>query len=419
MSEIWAALFAVRSISRGSARRRSKGMTLSPTRSFALVATLIGSLLAASATPTPLYGDYAARWHFSSATLTVVYALYAIGVLTSLLLAGRLSDRIGRRPVLAVALVGLLVAMGLFMAARSEAWLFAARTVQGLSTGLALGAAGAALLDLQPRGDARQAGLVNGVVTVGGIATGALVSGTLVQLAPDPTVTPFAVMAVVFGAGLLALTAIPETVDRGSSGSLRPERPHVPRSMRRTFALSAAGVVASWSIGGLYLSLAPTLASGILNSRDHIVGGLAVFALAGAAAFGQVLFKRLGSRSALRVGLLTLAVGMTALVATLSSGSALAFFAASALTGSGLGVAFMGALREVSVAAPAADRGSVMSAFFVVAYLSLSLPAIGAGITATDVGVEPTFRVFGLGVVVLALGLTLTARRRAPAVSPA
>ena len=197
-------------------------MTLSPTRSFALVATLIGSLLAASATPTPLYGDYAARWHFSSATLTVVYALYAIGVLTSLIVAGRLSDRIGRRPVLAVALVGLLVAMG-----------------------------------------------------------------------------------------------------------------------------------------------------------------------------------------------------MTALVATLSSGSALAFFAASALTGSGLGVAFMGALREVSVAAPAADRGSVMSAFFVVAYLSLSLPAIGAGITATDVGVEPTFRVFGMGVVVLALGLTLTARRRAPAVSPA
>src|SRR2546423_7995032 len=114
-------------MSQTGTRPRSKDMTLSRTRSFAVVALLIGSLLAASATPTPLYGDYAARWHFSSATLTVVYALYAIGVLTSLLLAGRLSDRIGRRPVLAVALVGLLVAMGLFMAARAGGWVFAAR----------------------------------------------------------------------------------------------------------------------------------------------------------------------------------------------------------------------------------------------------------------------------------------------------
>jgi MFS family permease len=397
-------------------------MTLSRTRSFAVIAVLIGSLLAASATPTPLYGDYAARWHFSSATLTVVYAVYAIGVLTSLLVAGRLSDRVGRRPVLATALLGLLLAMGLFMEAHSEAWLFAARSVQGLATGLAMGAAGAALLDLHPRGDARHAGLVNGVVSAGGIATGALLSGTLVELAPDPTVMPFAVMFVVFAAGLLALTAIPETVPRRESQagpSWRPERPYVPRAMRRTFALAAAGVVASWSVGGLYLSLAPALAGGILDSHDHLIGGLAVFALAGAGAFGQLLLRALQSRVAFRAGLLTLAVGMAALVATLSTGSALAFFAASALTGTGFGVAFMGALQEISVAAPAADRASVMSAFFVVAYLSLSLPAIGAGISATDVGVEPTFRVFGLGVATLALGLTLTAGRRTAVSSPA
>jgi MFS family permease len=397
-------------------------MTLSSRNAFAVVALLIGSLLAASATPTPLYSDYAARWHFSSATLTVVYAVYAIGVLTSLLAAGRVSDRIGRRPVIAVALAGLLVAMGLFMGARSEAWLFAARSIQGLATGLALGAAGAALLDLEPRGDARQAGLVNGVVSALGIATGALLSGTLVEVAPDPTVTPFAVMFALFVAGLLGISAIPETVARSdddTGSSWRPQRPRVPGDMRGTFALAAAGVVASWSIGGLYLSLAPSLASDILHSQDHVVGGLAVFALAGAGTFSQVLFKGLEPRAALRFGLLVLAAGMAALVATLSTGSAPAFFAASTLTGLGFGVAFMGALRLVSVATPEAHRGSVMSAFFVVAYLSLSLPAIAAGITATDVGVEPTFRVFGTAVVALALGLTVTAARRSVVASPA
>src|SRR3954468_1159541 len=392
-------------------------MRLSRSRAFTVVALLIGSLLAASATPTPLYGDYAARWHFSSATLTVVYAVYAIGVLTSLIAAGRISDKIGRRPVMAVALAGLLIAMGLFMEARSEAWLLAARSLQGLATGLALGAAGAGLPHLQPCGDARKAGLVNGVVSAGGIATGALLSGTLVEIAPEPRVTPFAVMFALFAAALLGVMAIPETVERSAAeagSSWRPQRPRVPREMRRTFALVAAGVAASWSIGGLYLSLAPALAGGILHSRDHVIGGLAVFALAGAGAFGQVLFRELSASSALRMGLLTLAAGMAALVATLSTGSAFAFFAASTLTGAGFGVAFMGALRDVSVTTPPEHRGSVMSAFFVVAYLSLSLPAIAAGIAATDVGVEPTFRVFGAAVVALALVLpaTATAARR-------
>lgn len=397
-------------------------MSLSNSRAFAVVALLIGSLLAASATPTPLYGDYAARWHFSSATLTVVYAVYAIGVLASLVAAGRISDRIGRRPVLAFALAGLLIAMGLFMEARSEAWLLAARSLQGLATGLALGAAGAALLDLQPQGDARHAGLVNGVVSAGGLAAGALLSGTLVEIAPEPRVTPFAVMFALFAAGLLGVMAIPETVEReaGEAGSSwRPQRPRVPREMRRTFGLAAAGVVASWSIGGLYLSLAPALAGGILHSRDHVIGGLAVFALAGAGAFGQVLFRRLSANAALRMGLLTLAAGMAALVATLSTGSALAFFAASTLTGAGFGVAFMGGLRDISVTTPPEHRGSVMSAFFVVAYLSLSLPAIGAGISATDLGVEPTFRIFGAAVVALAIGLAVTASRQRDSASAA
>jgi predicted MFS family arabinose efflux permease len=395
-------------------------MTLSRTRSFGVVALLIGSLLAASATPSPLYGDYAARWHFSSATLTVVFAMYAVGVLAALLGAGRLSDRLGRRPVIAAALVGLLVAMGLFMEARSVAWLFAARGLQGVATGLALGAAGAALLDLQPRGDARHAGLVNGIVSAGGLAIGALLSGTLVDLAPDPTVVPFAVMAAVFTFGLLALIGIPETVERGETPSvpLRPQRPRVPATIRGRFAIAAVGSIASWSIGGLYMSLAPALAAGILHSRDHVIGGLAVFVLAGAGAVGQLLLRELSARAALNIGLLALAAGMAALVGTLSTGSAFAFFAASALTGVGFGVAFMGALRELSLAAPEACRGSVMSAYFVVAYLSLSLPAIGAGILATDVGVEPTFRVFGAAVAALALGLTAVAARR-PAVASA
>src|ERR1700760_2480740 len=124
--------------------------TLSPKLAYALVAVVISLALFASGTPSPLYGTYRELWGFSSAVLTLIYATYAFGVLASLVLAGRISDQWGRRPVLLVSLGALLVTSVLFMLADSVAWLFVARGLQGLATGLALGAPRAAPLDLHP-----------------------------------------------------------------------------------------------------------------------------------------------------------------------------------------------------------------------------------------------------------------------------
>src|SRR5215208_4796681 len=216
---------------------------LAPPLDFALVAGIITLALFASATPSPLYADYAASWHFSTPVLTAVYAVYAVGVLTSLLLIGRLSDEIGRLPVLIGALVALLLATLLYIAAQSVVWLFAARAVQGLATGAALGAAGAAMLDLHPRGDAVQAGLVNGVGSALGIGFGAAISSVLVQAAPDPRVTPFLLVFVLFAAALAGTLALRESVPRTERPRLRPQRPQVPRSIRPAFVLASLGVI--------------------------------------------------------------------------------------------------------------------------------------------------------------------------------
>src|ERR1700712_2145781 len=136
--------------------------TLTPTAAYALVAYVIGLALFASGTPSPLYATYRELWGFSPVVLTLVYAVYAFGVLASLLLAGRVSDEVGRRPVLVVSLSVLLATTIVFMFADSVAWLFAARGIQGLATGLALGAASAALLDLHPTRDTHSVGLANG-----------------------------------------------------------------------------------------------------------------------------------------------------------------------------------------------------------------------------------------------------------------
>jgi MFS family permease len=90
---------------------------LSPAAAYGLVASVIGLALFASGTPSPLYTSYRALWGFSPAVLTLVYATYAFGVLASLILAGRISDEIGRRPVLLTSLAVLIVTSVLFMLA--------------------------------------------------------------------------------------------------------------------------------------------------------------------------------------------------------------------------------------------------------------------------------------------------------------
>ena len=187
---------------------------LSPPLAYGLVAAVIGLALFASGTPSPLYATYRELWGFSSVVLTLVYATYAFGVLASLLLAGRVSDQWGRRPVLLVALGALVVTSVLFMFADSVAWLFVARGIQGVATGLALGAASAALLDLHPRRDPAGVGLTNGVVSAGGMGLGVLLSSLLVQLAPAPRVLPYVLLAVLFSIAFVGALLMPEPVNR-------------------------------------------------------------------------------------------------------------------------------------------------------------------------------------------------------------
>jgi MFS family permease len=377
---------------------------------FALVAGIVSLALFASATPTPLYADYAADWGFSTPVLTAVYAVYAIGVLSTLLLIGRLSDQVGRRPVLLGALGALLIAIVLFMVARSVEWLFAARALQGLATGAAIAAAGAAMLDLHPRGDAVQAGLINGVGSALGLGAGAAISSLLVEEAPDPRVTPFVLVFVLFLVALAGVLTLRDPVERVDAVRLRPQWPAIPRSIRPEFVLASLGVISSWSIGGLYLALSPSVATDLFDTHSHLAGGATVLAMAGTGGIAQLAFRRLAPRTAMWWGSLMLAAGMAGTVVALSADSAALFLAGAVLTGTGFGVGFMGSIRLISTTAPLEQRAAVMSAFYVVAYMSLSVPTLIAGFAVPELGLEQTFRIFGSIVVVLGLATAAGAR---------
>src|SRR5712691_11547264 len=240
--------------------------TLSPRIGYAVAALVVGLGLFASVTPSPLYRSYSVLWHFSPLTLTLIYATYAFGVLASLLLAGGVSDDVGRRPVLLVALGALMASSVLFMVAGSAAWLFVARGLQGLATGAALSAASAALLDLHPRRDPAGVGLTNAVSAASGIGLGMLVSASLVQLGTAPRVVPYVVLLVLFALAFAGAYWMPEPVAERRRWRLSAERPSVPAVVRRPFLLASLAVLSSWSIGSLFFSLGPQLAAHLFGS---------------------------------------------------------------------------------------------------------------------------------------------------------
>ena len=387
---------------------------LSPKAAYGLMAAVIGLALFASGTPSPLYGTYRVIWSMSPLTLTLVYATYAFGVLATLLIAGPISDYVGRRPVLLVALGALMVATVMFMVADSVAWLFAARAVQGLATGLALSAASAALLDLHPRRDTTAVGLHNGAASAAGMGLGVLVSATIVELLPAPRILPYVAAFILFGIAFAGTMAMLEPVAEPVGLRLRPQRPAVPLAVRPAFLLAALGVVSSWSIGGLSLALGPQLLGNLFHTGDHLVGGLSVFALAGTAAVAQLVFRRSAPWAGAAGGSVALGAGLLGIVLATASRSGAIYVAATVLAGAGFGVAFLGALRALSSAIPAEHRSSVMSAFYLVAYASLSVPAILAGILTTPLGLDATFEIFGSVIAIVAFIVAALAWRTRP-----
>jgi MFS family permease len=385
------------------ALRRTSGLTLGRAPAFWLLAVILGLLLFASSAPSPLYIVYAAKFHFSSITLTSVFAVYALGLLASLVIAGSVSDHVGRRPTLLVALAIEVVGMLLFAEAQGVGWLFAARGLQGIATGIAMGAISAALLDLQPLTSPRLGALVGVAAPLGGLAAGALGAGLLVQYGPNPTRLIFWLLFAVFAVAIIVATAIPETVHRAGpwAHSLRPSVA-VPGPMRVAFIATIPCLLASWALGGLILSLGPSLTAGVLGDTSHVAGGLPIFIMTGLSSLASIWLRDTHARSTARGGLAALIAGVALALIGLEAGSLVLFLLGTAAAGLGFGPAFAGAFRSLAGRAPVDQRAALVSAILVVSYLAFSLPAVAAGAAITQFGLHETADVYGIALIVIA-----------------
>src|SRR5580693_6682963 len=227
----------------GAASGYARQAVLPRAAGFWLVAGVLFLLLFASGAASPLYGVYQAQWRFSSTTLTAVFGVYALVLLVTLLVFGSVSDYLGRRRVISVAMAA--GACGLFLAAHGVGLLFAARALSGASAGTATSAGGAALIDLQPEGSGR-APVVTSAATLLGLAAGALGTSALVQYGPAPTHLVWWLLLGASAVGAVVVLAIPETAARrpGVLAALRP-RVAVPRRARTTFAVALPYMIAA------------------------------------------------------------------------------------------------------------------------------------------------------------------------------
>lgn len=372
--------------------------------SFVAVAAISVLFMAASSAPSPLYVVYQAKWHFSATTLTVVFAIYVLGLIASLLVLGALSDHLGRRPVLAAAIALEMVALVVFVLAGDVDVLCLARLLQGIATGAAVSTLSATLVDLDPPHAPGRAGLINGVAPTSGLAVGALGCGALVQYAPSPTHLVWLLLLGGMALAVLAVGRIPETSARraGIAASLKP-RLGVPERLRPDFYSLVPILVASWALGGLYLSLGASVAAGIFGLTNHLIGGLVVTLLCATGSLTALALRTRPVATVLRIGSVMLAVGTAATLTGVLNDTVALAVAGTVLSGIGFGASVLASFATLARISGPAERGELFSVAYVVAYTAFSVPAVIAGFAATSAGLRDTSVVYSSAVIVLGL----------------
>jgi MFS family permease len=376
---------------------------------FAAAAFLLN--MGFSAVPTPLYVLYQRRDHFSTIMITVVYAVYAVGVIASLFLGGHVSDWVGRKRVFVPALLVNVVSAAVFILDPSLTGLIVARILSGISVGLTTATATAYLAELHLRTrwrESRRAEIVAIAANLGGISSGPLVAGLLAEWGPAPLRLPY----IVFAAALLVLSALvafsPETSFRPSQPpAWRPQRIVVPLRARPTFFAATAAGIATFAVYGVFNSLAPGFLAGTLGDRSLALSGAVAFAAFAAGAIAQIGLSRASAATVLQWGPRVLIPGLALLVAGMWVPSLALFIIGGVLTGAGGGLIFRGALVTAASTAPAGSRGEVLAGYFLGAYVGLSVPVIGLGIATEHAPARTVMLYF---VIIVAAAILLSTR---------
>jgi MFS family permease len=355
---------------------------------------------AVSAAPTPIYRFYRETLGLTPFAITFIFAVYSFTMIATFLTIARLSDYVGRKPMIVLALGLNAVALLLFFVADSAGALVAARAVQGVGTGIALATLGALITDTAPQ----WAATLNSVTAFIGLALGSLISGVFVTFAPWPTHLIYAVLLGVTLAEMVILAWIVETTSRkaGAWSGIRPKLT-VPKAaagpMARLFPLT----LSAWALGGFYLSLMPSLMIAATGVRSPLIGAAVVSALMVSGGLSSYATRALDAGTTVRASSASLAIGIVITLFAIAAGSPLGMVFGTIVAGAGFGASYGASLRVLLPLASAHERAGLLSAYFVESYLAFALPAIAAGLAAPRFGLVATGLLYGSALALSAL----------------
>ncbi|MDT5300175.1 MAG: hypothetical protein QOG79_3417 [Mycobacterium sp.] len=385
---------------------------------FALLAYAFAVIMVGTTLPTPMYALYANHMHFAVFTTTVIFATYAVGVLGALLLFGRWSDAIGRRPVLLAGAAFALASAVVFLFADDVALLLVARLLSGLSAGIFTGTATAAVVEAAPPAQRDRAAVVATIANIGGLGAGPLLAGVLVEYAPHPLQLSFVVHIVLVVLAIGAVLLAPETSAR--TGRIGFQRLSVPAEVRQVFITGATAAFAGFAVTGLFTAVAPSFVAEVIGIDNHAVAGAVACSIFAASAVAQLSARRMPTQRAVAIGCAILVVGMVILAVALHFSSLAGLIAGALVSGVGQGISFSRGLAAVAELAPADRRAEVSSTYFVVAYVAIALPVVGEGLAAQHWGLRTAGVSFAIAIAVLSaicLAMILVQERRPAAES--
>jgi MFS family permease len=395
-------------------------MTLRKRGSFWTAALVLALCLWASGAPSVLYPVYAAEWNLTPVITTSVFGAYPLALLLVLFFFGSISDTIGRRRAILIGVALIAASAAVFAVAPNVGFLYAGRVLQGIGTGLAIGAASASLVENNFTGNPRFASSLTTVATSTGLTLALVISGALAQLAPLPLVLSFGVL-LVLAVVTFALTLLtPRDATAGARWTFTA--PRLAPGLLRPFVLATMSVSIAYSVGAIFLSLGSSMARELTGTSDLLVIGLLLGSSSLSIGITALFLSRVGAHAAIVVGAGLSLVGLGFMVAASATGSLALLLAWCLVGGVGYSFAFTGGLSLASRIAPSHHRGATLSLLYLYSYLAQAVTAVGAGALATNLGLETAVEIAApvLGVLsITAIALTVVDRRmaRMPAVT--
>ncbi|WP_337861050.1 MFS transporter [Ferroplasma sp.] len=344
--------------------------------SMATGGLLLFFLMMGSNVPATLYEIYAVKFRFNTLILTGIFATYVIFLVPTLLISGKYADKHGRKSIVYAGIVLAIAGLLSFIFAANYYELFMARAFQGAATGLISGPLTALLVDLDR--DKTKASFITTISTSTGTATGPFLGGAMAEYFIFPLESVYFISLVLLVIISIFVVKMPETVHRKEL-KINIKKPVMPENVKRILLFSSFSSFVAWSVTAFFMSLAPSYITTVFGLNNYAIAGGIVFLMLISSAFIQILFRKSLSEESIVYGFMLLLASILGIILSVPYHSLIILVFSTVLAGTGMGIAFLGAMKMIVKDIPADYKASVLSKFYIITYAGVGVPVVAIG----------------------------------------